>query len=121
MAAPGDFPSGNEGDELTAEFTVLGTPFIGLNGGQSSSPIWRRRSWLRRRTRPRPTAIRTRLSATAARKAPAAGARTVGASPQITPRQLLEACSPSPRGPPRTDVAAVGDMLLRTDADQARL
>ena len=33
MAAPGDFPSGKEGDELTVEFTVLGRPFIGLNGG----------------------------------------------------------------------------------------
>ena len=33
MAAPGDFPSGKEGVELTVEFTVLGRPFIGLNGG----------------------------------------------------------------------------------------
>ena len=31
--APGDFPSGKEGDELTVEFTVLGIPCIGLNGG----------------------------------------------------------------------------------------
>ena len=33
MAAPGDYPSGNEGDELTVQFTVLGTPVLGLNGG----------------------------------------------------------------------------------------
>jgi predicted 3-demethylubiquinone-9 3-methyltransferase (glyoxalase superfamily) len=38
MAAPGDFPSGNEGDELTVEFTVLGTPFRGLNGGPEFKP-----------------------------------------------------------------------------------
>ena len=31
--APGDFPSGKEGDPLTVEFTVLGTPCVGLNGG----------------------------------------------------------------------------------------
>lgn len=31
--APGDFPSGEEGDVLTVEFTVLGIPCIGLNGG----------------------------------------------------------------------------------------
>jgi predicted 3-demethylubiquinone-9 3-methyltransferase (glyoxalase superfamily) len=31
--APGDYPSGREGDVLTVEFTVLGTPCIGLNGG----------------------------------------------------------------------------------------
>ena len=31
--APGDFPSGKQGDPLTVEFTVLGIPCIGLNGG----------------------------------------------------------------------------------------
>jgi predicted 3-demethylubiquinone-9 3-methyltransferase (glyoxalase superfamily) len=31
--APGDFPSGKEGDILTVEFTVVGIPCIGLNGG----------------------------------------------------------------------------------------
>src|SRR4051812_37334870 len=31
--APADFPSGKAGDVLTVEFTVLGIPCIGLNGG----------------------------------------------------------------------------------------
>jgi 2-polyprenyl-6-hydroxyphenyl methylase/3-demethylubiquinone-9 3-methyltransferase len=31
--APSDFPSGEEGDVLTVEFTVMGIPCIGLNGG----------------------------------------------------------------------------------------
>ncbi|MFA5958262.1 VOC family protein [Hyphomicrobium sp.] len=31
--APGDFPSGKEGDVLIVEFTVAGIPCIGLNGG----------------------------------------------------------------------------------------
>ncbi|OYY69113.1 VOC family protein [Sphingomonas sp. 28-63-12] len=31
--APGDFPDGRQGDVLTVEFTVLGMPFLGLNGG----------------------------------------------------------------------------------------
>ena len=31
--APGDFPGGKAGDALTVEFTVLGLPCIGLNGG----------------------------------------------------------------------------------------
>ena len=31
--APSDYPSGKEGDVLTVEFTVLGIPCIGLNGG----------------------------------------------------------------------------------------
>jgi predicted 3-demethylubiquinone-9 3-methyltransferase (glyoxalase superfamily) len=31
--APGDYPSGKEGDALVVEFTVAGIPCIGLNGG----------------------------------------------------------------------------------------
>lgn len=31
--APGDYPSGKEGDILTVQFTVLGIACIGLNGG----------------------------------------------------------------------------------------
>lgn len=31
--APGDYPSGKAGDALTVDFTVLGFPCIGLNGG----------------------------------------------------------------------------------------
>lgn len=31
--APGDFPSGKAGDVLTVEFTVIGIPCLGLNGG----------------------------------------------------------------------------------------
>lgn len=31
--APGDYPSGQEGDVLTVEFTVLGVACLGLNGG----------------------------------------------------------------------------------------
>ncbi len=31
--APSDFPGGKKGDVLTVEFTVVGIPCIGLNGG----------------------------------------------------------------------------------------
>jgi 2-polyprenyl-6-hydroxyphenyl methylase/3-demethylubiquinone-9 3-methyltransferase len=31
--APGDFPSGKKGDALTVDFTVMGIPCVGLNGG----------------------------------------------------------------------------------------
>ena len=33
VLAPGDYPSGKEGDVITVNFTVLGIPCIGLNGG----------------------------------------------------------------------------------------
>jgi predicted 3-demethylubiquinone-9 3-methyltransferase (glyoxalase superfamily) len=32
---PSDFPSGKEGDVLTVEFTVMGIPCVGLNGGSA--------------------------------------------------------------------------------------
>lgn len=38
--APGDFPSGKEGDVLTVEFTVMGIPCIGLNGGPEVKHNW---------------------------------------------------------------------------------
>ena len=38
MAAPSEYPDGQPGDELTVEFTVLGQPFVGLNGGPNFKP-----------------------------------------------------------------------------------
>jgi predicted 3-demethylubiquinone-9 3-methyltransferase (glyoxalase superfamily) len=38
MNAPSDFPGGKEGVELTVEFTVLGIPYMGLNGGPIFKP-----------------------------------------------------------------------------------
>jgi predicted 3-demethylubiquinone-9 3-methyltransferase (glyoxalase superfamily) len=31
--SPSDYPSGKAGDVLTVDFTILGQPFVGLNGG----------------------------------------------------------------------------------------
>jgi len=31
--APGDYPAGKQGDVLTVEFTLMGIPCLGLNGG----------------------------------------------------------------------------------------
>lgn len=36
--APGDFPGGKKGSELTVEFTVMGQRFMGLNGGPNFKP-----------------------------------------------------------------------------------
>jgi predicted 3-demethylubiquinone-9 3-methyltransferase (glyoxalase superfamily) len=33
LRAPGDYPDGKQGDVLTVEFTVIGIPCVGLNGG----------------------------------------------------------------------------------------
>jgi len=38
MAAPSDYPGGEEREELTVEFTLLGQSFVGLNGGPNFTP-----------------------------------------------------------------------------------
>lgn len=75
---PGDYPSGQEGDVLMVEFTVIGIPCPGLNDG----PMFRHSEALSRSQptiRPKPIACGTRSSAMVVRKAPAAGAGTHGA------------------------------------------
>ena len=36
--AVSEYPGGHQGDELTVEFTVLGSSFVGLNGGPNFKP-----------------------------------------------------------------------------------
>jgi predicted 3-demethylubiquinone-9 3-methyltransferase (glyoxalase superfamily) len=36
--SPSDYPGGEQGSELTVEFTVLGQDFVGLNGGSAFMP-----------------------------------------------------------------------------------
>jgi predicted 3-demethylubiquinone-9 3-methyltransferase (glyoxalase superfamily) len=38
--APSDYPSGKKGDVLTVEFTVIGIPCLGLNGGPNVNHSW---------------------------------------------------------------------------------
>ena len=38
MQAPGDYPGGTAGTELTVDFTLLGRSFVGLNGGPEFKP-----------------------------------------------------------------------------------
>ena len=38
MKAPSDYPGGDEGRELTVDFTLLGQSFVGLNGGPNFKP-----------------------------------------------------------------------------------
>src|SRR5512141_1470404 len=40
MLAPGDYPGGKKGDVLTVEFTVMGIPCLGLNGGPEVKHNW---------------------------------------------------------------------------------
>jgi predicted 3-demethylubiquinone-9 3-methyltransferase (glyoxalase superfamily) len=38
LQAASDYPGGEQGSELTVEFTVLGQAFVGLNGGPAFTP-----------------------------------------------------------------------------------
>lgn len=38
LHSPSNYPGGEQGSELTVEFTVLGQAFVGLNGGPAFSP-----------------------------------------------------------------------------------
>jgi predicted 3-demethylubiquinone-9 3-methyltransferase (glyoxalase superfamily) len=57
--APSDNPSSKEGDVLTVEFTVMGIPCIGLNGGPGVEHNWRSRSKLQQTTKPKRIATGT--------------------------------------------------------------
>jgi 3-demethylubiquinone-9 3-methyltransferase len=84
--APGDYPGGKEGDVLTVEFTVLGIPCLGLNGG----PQFRHSEAFSFQV-----ATGKRSSATAGRRVNVAGAPTAGACPGRSPR--VPSRTPSPR------------------------
>ena len=61
--APSDYPGGKKGDELTVEFTVLGIPCLGLNGGPTFKHSEAFSSKSRPTIRQRRTATGTRSSA----------------------------------------------------------
>ena len=79
--APADYPSGKQGDVLTVEFTVMGIPCLGLNGGPAFRHCEAFSFQVATADQAETDPTGTPSSATAARRASAAGARTGGASP----------------------------------------
>ena len=84
--APGDYPGGKKGDELTVEFTVLGIPCLGLNGGPAFRHTEAFSFQIATENQEETDRYWNVSSAMAARKASAVGARTAGACPGRTPR-----------------------------------
>src|SRR6185437_8905305 len=81
--APSDYPGGKEGDVLTVEFTVIGIPCLGLNGG----PVFKHNAFKSRpKIRKRPTATGTPSLVMADRRASAGGAKISGEFPGRSPR-----------------------------------
>ena len=81
LAAPTDYPAGKQGDELTVEFTVLGMPFLGLNGGSNVTFNETVSFQVFTDSQEETIVTGTRLSAMAARNRNATGARTGSACP----------------------------------------
>ena len=88
--APSDFPGGEEGNELTVEFSVLGQKFVGLNGGPTFRPNEAVSFMVVTEDQAETDRYWNAIVDKAARRAPAAGARTAGASPG---RSLPASCS----------------------------
>ena len=79
--APADYPGGKRGDVLTVEFTVLGLPCLGLNGGPAFKHSEAFSFQIATDTQEETDRYWNAIVATAARKARAGGARIGGASP----------------------------------------
>ena len=86
--APGDFPSGKKGDVLTVEFTVMGIPCLGLNGGPAFKHNEAFSFQVATADQAELIVTGTRSSATAAKRVRAAGARTNGDCPRRSRRSL---------------------------------
>ncbi len=79
--APGDYPAGKEGDVLTVDFTVAGIPCIGLNGGPAFKHNEAFSFQIATDDQEETDRYWNAIVGMAARKAPAAGARTNGGFP----------------------------------------
>lgn len=84
--APSDYPSGRKGDVLTVEFTLLGQPCIGVNGGPYFQHTEAFSFQVTTENQTETDAYWNAIVKTAAAKACAAGARTDGAFPGRSPR-----------------------------------
>jgi predicted 3-demethylubiquinone-9 3-methyltransferase (glyoxalase superfamily) len=78
--APADYPSGRRSDVITVEFTVVGVRCLGLNGGPAFPQTGAFSFQIATDSQEETDRYWVRSSAMAARKAPAAGARTGGPS-----------------------------------------
>ncbi len=79
--APADYPSGHAGDVLTVEFVVAGIPCLGLNGGPNFPQTEAFSFQIATDDQQETDRYWNAIVTTAARKAPAAGARIAGVSP----------------------------------------
>ena len=88
--APSDYPSGKKGDVLTVEFTVLGIPCLGLNGGPDFTHSEAFSFQIATDNQEETDRYWNAIVGNGGKESRAAGARIAGASTGRSPR----ACSP---------------------------
>ena len=100
--APGDYPGGKQGDVLTVEFTVLGIPCLGINGGPEFRHTEAFSFQVATDNQEETDRYWNAIVGNGARRASVGGARTAGASPGRSRR----ACLPTrwPKAAPRPSV-----------------
>jgi predicted 3-demethylubiquinone-9 3-methyltransferase (glyoxalase superfamily) len=89
--APTDYPAGKAGDVLTVEFTVLGIPCMGLNGGPNVTHSWAFSFQVATETQEETDRYWNAIVGNGAESACGWCSDRWGLSWQITPRQLTEA------------------------------
>ncbi len=98
--AASDYPGGEQGNELTVEFTLLGEAYVGLNGGPNFKPNEAVSFMVVTDSQEETDRYWDAITAMAGRKACAAGARTAGASPGRSPRASCSQRWTIPTAPP---------------------
>ena len=84
--APSDYPGGKKGDVLTVNFTVLGIPCFGLNGGPTFKHSEAFSFQVATDTQEETDRYWNAIVGMAARRVSVGGARTAGVSPGRSPR-----------------------------------
>ena len=79
--APSDYPNGKQGDVLMVEFTVMGMPCVGLNGGSNFKHNESFSFQVATEDQAETDRLWNAIVRNGARKATAGGARTSGAFP----------------------------------------
>ena len=98
--APGDYPSGKEGDVLVVNFTVLGIPCPGLNGGPQFSQSEAFSFQIATDTQEETDRYWNAIVGTGGQESACGWCKDRwGPSWQITPRTLIEARLPAVRKP----------------------
>ena len=112
LRSPNDYPAGKAGDVLTVEFTLLGMPMLGLNGGPGHPPTDAISFQVHTDTQEETDRYWDALIADGGAAVQCSWCRDRwGVSWQIVPRQLWAALTSPDPGAAKRAMAAMTDMV----------